>query len=182
MKTQLRDVLITLAMAALIFFGLQFTLQSSIINESSMEPSFQEGQRVLVNKVVYRLHDPERGDVIILKVPPNLSPDGTPFIKRIIGLPGESVEIRKGMVYIHKEDGSMLRLVEPYVVNQDRSSLNKEKIPENEYFVLGDNRRTSDDSRGSWTVPSEDIIGKVWISIWPPGEWGLTPHYDYKGE
>jgi len=147
-----------------------------------MEPNFQEGQRVLVNKVIYKFREPERGDVIVLHPPPPYSPKAIPFIKRIIGLPGESVEINEGIVYIHKEDGSVLPLDEPYVIKPAKYPFKGNTIPENEYFVLGDNRNNSDDSRNGWTLPRQNIIGKAWLSIWPPDRWRLVANYSYEGE
>jgi len=139
-----------------------------------MYPSFHDGQQLLVNKVVYRFHEPERGDVIIFHPPNNEQGD---YIKRIIGLPGESVEIGEGIVYIHKEDGTVLPLDEPYIAEAVRLPFKGEKIPENEYFVLGDNRNNSSDSRNEWTLPRQNIIGKAWLSIWPPDKWGLAANY-----
>ena len=135
MKNFLRDTVMTLVMAAVIFFGLQVTVQSFIVDGPSMNPNYHTGQWLLVNKVVYRFHDPERGDVVILLSPNNHQED---YIKRIIGLPGESVEIKDGVVYIHKEDGKILKLDEkPYITEQARDDYTGGKIPANEYFVLG---------------------------------------------
>ena len=174
MKSFLREFLLTLVLAMVIFFGLQATVQSFVVEGSSMEPSFHEGERVLANKVVYNFHPPERGDVIIFHPPDDGPPD---YIKRIIGLPGESVEIKQGTVYIHKENGDVLPLDEPYIKDATRGSFNGEIIPENEYFVLGDNRNNSGDSRYGWTVPRENIIGKAWLSVWPPSRWGPAANY-----
>jgi signal peptidase I len=140
-----------------------------------MEPSFQEGQRVLVSKIAYHFHEPQRGDVIVFW-PPFNSQD--PFIKRIIALPGESVEIKEGKVYIDK-NGSVIELNEPSFITPPQYTYSKNAVPENEYFVLGDNRNNSQDSHYGWTVKREDIIGKAWLSIWPPGEWGLVPAYSF---
>ncbi len=171
MKQSLRDFLIMLVIAVAVFVGLRTTVQTFIIHFPSMEPNFWEGQRLLVNKVVYKIHKPERGDVIIFR-PPNNQRES--FIKRIIGLPGESVEIKEGAVYIYKEDGSVLLLDEPYIEEPSGRSFKGGKIPENEYFVLGDNRNGSNDSLIGWTVPRNNIIGKAWLSIWPPNLWGLA--------
>ncbi len=134
-----------------------------------MEPGLEEGQRILVNSVVYHFHKPERGDVIVFNPP--FESEG-PFIKRIIGLPGESVEIKQGTVYIHGK-GEVFPLNEPYIKEPPINSFNGGIIPEDEYFVLGDNRNNSGDSRGGWTVKRKDIIGKAWLEIWPPNKWGL---------
>ena len=173
MRAFLREILITLITAVIIFILLRFTVQDYIIIYNCMEPSFQEGQRVLVNKVVYYFREPQMGDVIVFW-PPFDSKE--PFIKRIIGLPGESVEIKQGTVYIYK-NGNVIELNEPHYVDPPRYTYDKDVIPENEYFVLGDNRNNSNDSHNGWTVPRQNIIGKAWLSIWPPGQWGLAPSY-----
>ncbi|MFC2034474.1 signal peptidase I, partial [Chloroflexota bacterium] len=102
------------------------------------------------------------------------------YIKRVIGLPGESVEIKSGVVYIHKQDGNILPLNEPYVVYKSGENFKSGVISENEYFVLGDNRRNSNDSRSGWILPSQNIIGKAWLSIWPVNEWGLAANYPFQ--
>ena len=177
MRAFLRDTLTTLIIALLIFFGLQLIVQDYIIWESSMEPNFQDGQRVLVSKITYKFHEPERGDTIIFQPPPPHDPKAIPFVKRIIGLPGESVEIKDGIVYIHTADGNVLPLDEPFITKPASRPFKGEIIPENEYFVLGDNRNNSSDSRHGWTVPRQNIIGKTWLSIWPPARWGLAANY-----
>jgi len=134
-----------------------------------MEPEFQEGERLLVNKVVYHFHEPERGDVIILHPP--LNPEAV-YIKRLIALPGDTVEVKTGAVYVN---GS--KLDEPYIKEPPTYTFHQKKIPENEYFVLADNRNNANDSHKGWTVPRQNIIGKAWLSFWPPGEWGLVPRY-----
>jgi len=169
MRTFIREILVTLILAIVIFFLLQATLQSFIIVECCMEPEFQEGERLLVNKVVYHFHEPERGDVIILHPP--LNPKAV-YIKRIIALPGDTVEVKTGAVYVN---GS--KLDEPYIKEPPTYTFHQKKIPENEYFVLGDNRNNANDSHNGWTVPHQNIIGKAWLSFWPPREWGLVPRY-----
>ncbi len=175
MKHLLRDILVPIILAVAIFFILHTLVPSFVIVSSSMEPSLQVKQRILVNKVVYNLHEPERGDIITFY--PHSDREAVPFIKRIIGLPGESIEIKQGIVYIHKEDGTVLPLDEPYIKESPSHPFMGDIIPDNEYFVLGDNRNNSSDSRTGWTVKLEDIIGKAWLSIWPPQEWGLAPNY-----
>ncbi len=173
MRTFLREVLVTLILAGIIFLLLQATVQSSVVVGSSMEPGLEEGQRLLVNKVIYKFHEPERGDVIVFQLE-NRQVD---YIKRIIGLPSESVEIKQGKVHIHKEDGNVLPLDEPYIKEMPSRPSSGDTVPENEYFVLGDNRNNSNDSRNDWTVKGEDIIGKAWLLIWPPSKWGVVTNY-----
>ncbi len=132
-----------------------------------MESTLKDGQRLLVNKVVYHLHEPERGDVIIFCLP-DIPP--VDYIKRIIGLPGDSIEIKNGAVYVNG-----IQLDEPY--DHPRYTYHLDEVPENNYFVLGDNRNNSHDSHRGWTVRDNDIIGKAWLSIWPPDEWGLVADY-----
>jgi signal peptidase I len=175
MKHLLRDILAPVLLAIAIFFLLHTFVPSYVIASQSMEPSLQVNQRVLVNKIGYNFHEPERGDIITFY--PHSDREAIPFIKRIIGLPGETVEINQGVVYIQKEDGTILSLDEPYIKEAPGQPYHGDKIPDNEYFVLGDNRNNSSDSRTGWTVKREDIIGKAWISIWPPQEWGLAPNY-----
>ena len=175
MKHLLRDILVPIILAIAIFFILQAIIPSFVVISPSMEPGLQVNQRLLVNKVVYNFHEPERGDIITFY--PNGDREAVPFIKRIIGLPGESVEIKQGIVYIHKENGDILTLEEPYIEKAPSHSFEGATIPEDEYFVLGDNRNNSSDSRTGWTVNRKDIIGKAWLSIWPPQEWGLAPNY-----
>ncbi len=180
MRAFLRDTLITLIMAVVIFFGLQVTVQSFVVDGSSMNPNFHTGQWLLINKIIYKIHDPERGDVVIFRSPNNKQDD---YIKRIIGLPGESVAIKDGVVYINKEDGNVWPLEEPYITEQSKDIFYiGGKISENEYFVLGDNRNNSSDSRHGWTLPRQNIIGKVWLSVWPPDEWGLVANYPLKSK
>jgi len=169
MRTFFRDTVITLVLALVIFLLLQATVQSFIVVEHCMEPGFQEGERLLVNKVVYHFHEPERGDVIILHPPFDSK---AVYIKRIIALPGDTVEVKMGAVYVN---GS--KLDEPYIKEPPSYNFLETKIPKNEYFVLGDNRNNANDSHKGWTVPRQNIIGKAWLSFWPPKEWGLTAHY-----
>ncbi len=169
MRAFLREILGTLILAVVIFFLLQTTVGSFIVVGRSMEPSLQERQRLLVNKIVYSFHPPERGDVIVFHPPNNQRAD---YIKRIAALPGETIEIKMGAVYIN---GSPLH--EPYIKDPPNYTFHQYEIPKNEYFVLGDNRNSSNDSHNGWVVPRQNIVGKAWLSIWPPSEWRLAPNY-----
>jgi signal peptidase I len=165
-------------MAAVLFVGMQFTVQRFAVDGPSMLDNFYTGQQLMVNKIVYHIHAPERGDVVLLARPEVTSEI---YIKRIIGLPGESVEIKNGIVYIHQKNGVTISLEEPYVTRKAASDYKGDLIPENEYFVMGDNRNNSSDSRDGWTLPSEHVIGKVWLSVWPMNLFGLIPEYTYAG-
>ncbi len=169
MKSFLREIIITLIMAIVIFGLLQATIQSFVVIGSSMEPNLEEGERLLVSKVSYSLHEPERGDVVVFISPKSQQVD---FIKRIIALPGETVEVENGAVYINGH-----QLDEPYIKQLPKYSLEPRQVPEDEYFVLGDNRNNSNDSHNGWTVPRQEIVGKAWLSIWPPDKWGNAANY-----
>ena len=174
MRTFLREILGALVLAGVIFFTLQITVQSFVIVGPSMEPGLQPDQRLLISKIAYAFHEPERGDVIIFHPPDEQQVD---YIKRIIALPGESVEIEEGIVYIH-QNGNVYPLDESYIKEPPNHDFRGDIIPEDEYFVLGDNRNNSRDSRDGWTVKREDIIGKAWLLIGLlSGEWGVVPEY-----
>ncbi len=180
MKAFLRETLTTLILAAVIFFGIKTVLGNYVIDGPSMQPNFQDKQLLLVSKLAYKFHEPERGDVIVFHpLDDDLHDD---FIKRIIGLPGEAVEVREGIVYIHKKDAKVFPLDEPYIADRAGASYKGDTIPEHEYFVLGDNRNNSLDSRVGWLVPRQFIVGKAWLSTWPPDRWGLVANYSFKGE
>jgi len=171
MKTMIRDVLTTILVAVVVFLILQVTIQVSIINGSSMEPDLHNGERLVINKVVYHFAKPEHGDIIVFN--PSENQSSPPFIKRIIGLPGDTVEIKSGQVLVN---GEVLK--EPYIKEASEYYLKKIVVPNNNYFVLGDNRNMSNDSHNGWTVLHSEIIGKAWVMIWPPSMWGLAPHYE----
>jgi len=169
MKALLREIALTLILAIVIFLILQFTVQSFEIWGQCMEPNFYQGERLLVNKAVYHFTDPKRGDVIILHPPPEPSKS---YIKRIIALPGDSIEVKEGAVYINGT-----KLDETYIKEPPAYTLTERTIPDNEYFVLGDNRNNSYDSYDWGPVSRENIIGKAWLSFWPIKDWGIVHHY-----
>ena len=170
-----REIVITVLIAVAVFALLRLTVQSYTVVMSSMEPNFQQGECIMVNKVCYRSSDPQRGQVIIFN-PPFDSPH--PYIKRVIGLPGETVEIKDGQVLI---DG--IPIDEPYIFPeppQNNKEYGPKALADDEYFVLGDNRNNSNDSRSGWTVPRDNIVGRAWFIYWPPGGWGIVKHYSYE--
>jgi len=167
----LREVGITILIAVAVFVLLRLTVQSYTVVMSSMEPNFQEGECIMVNKVCYRSSGPQRGEVIVFD--PSFDSE-YPFIKRVIGLPGETVEIKDGKVSIN---GTPLN--EEYIMAPPNYTMPVTEVPENEYFVLGDNRNNSTDSSKGWTVPQDNIIGKAWLTYWPPSKLGIVKHYSY---
>ena len=174
MKTLVIEIIGTLLAGVVIFILINISVQYSIVEGSSMEPNLHDGQRLLINKIAYS--NPQRGDVIIFP-PPHVANPEKDFIKRIIGMPGEIIEIKDGVVYINDSP-----LDEPYIVDNAGIDMPLTVVPDGQYFVLGDNRGNSSDSRQGWTVPGEDIVGKAWLSIWPPKDWGLAPNYDLQLE
>lgn len=168
-KNMIREVLITVVLAAVIYLGVQAIIQQRVVEQTSMLPTLTEGQRIFINKLS---KTPDRGDIIVFDDPDN--PGGTPLIKRVIGLPGETISIHDGLVYVNGN-----ALTEPYIAQSPAYSVTDTLVPAEEYFVLGDNRNHSRDSHYGWTVPQDDIIGKAWLTIWPLDELGLAPNYAY---
>lgn len=141
-----------------------FLAQATRVEGQSMEPNIHDSERIIVEKISYRLHEPERGDVIVLRP---LHRSSEPLIKRIVGLPGETVEVKDGHVYVDGEP-----LDEPYLDQPTLGAMPPRLVPEEHVFVLGDNRNASNDSRAFGMVPFDDIIGKAWVRYWPPSETG----------
>jgi signal peptidase I len=169
------ETLIVILIAVAIFVGLRLTIQTYIVYGPSMEPNYWEKEWIIVNKLAYKSSTPQTGDIIVFQPPISST---KPFIKRIIGLPGESVEIKNGTVYVHKTDGRVVILQEPYIKEPFSTTYRSNVIPENEYFVMGDNRNNSSDSRGGWLVSRDKIVGKALVSIWPPRLWGIADNYE----
>ena len=142
-----------------------FLFQPFVVEGSSMEPNYHNGEYLFIEKVSYRLHEPKRGDVVVFKYPnsPNVN-----YIKRIIGLPGETVRIENGLVTV---DGKALS--EPYLAKDTKTYVHGNSngtfeitIPDNKYLVLGDNREHSSDSRDGWLLPDSFIVGRSAITIY----------------
>jgi signal peptidase I len=169
-KSLVREVLITVVLALVIFFLARATIQTYEVFQTSMLPNFVPGERVVVNKAVYWFGGPKRGDVVILKAPSGVEEN---WIKRIIGLPGDTVEIIAGEVYVNG-----VKLDEPYIKRNFSYSMAKETIPPDNYFFLGDNRDVSNDSSRGWLMPRKNLIGKAWLISWPPSDWGVVPAYN----
>ncbi len=169
-RSFLRDVLETLVLTLVIFFVVNTLTGRYQVRGASMEPSLYNGQYVIVSKLSYRLGEPQRGDVVVF-LPPNGAEDD--YIKRIIGLPGERVEIHDGAVWING-----YRLEEPYT-HAPIPYTGSWTVGPGEYFVLGDNRPNSSDSHSWGLLPAENIVGRAWFCYWPPEHWGTIPHYSF---
>jgi signal peptidase I len=173
MRTFIRETLQVVLLALVIFFAIHFMVQSFRVEQTSMLPNLHEGQYMLVNKTVYWFgHNPRRGDVIVFQVP-----DQPDRVKRVIGLPGETVEVKPdGTVYITDIDGNRSRLEEPYLATSYAGASGTWVVPEGEYFVMGDNRSVSQDSREIGPILRNKIVGKAWLIVWPLKEWGWAPN------
>lgn len=166
-----RDLLETLALAVIIFLVVNTFTGRYEVQSISMEPTLHEGQYLIVSKIAYWFHGPERGDIIVLD-PPNGRSE-IPYIKRIIGLPGEKVDVRDGRVWIND-----IALNEPYISGPPTYTEGR-ILGDEEYLVLGDNRNNSSDSHIWGVLPRENIIGKSIFRYWPPEKWGMIPHYTF---
>jgi len=164
-----REFVETAVLTIAIFLVVRVALQNFKVEGQSMEPNLHNSEYILVNKVDYMLHSPQRGDIVVFNATPAGEPDKD-FIKRVIALPGERVAVRNSTVYIN---GHPLR--ESYIRERPNYTFAERKVPRDDYFVLGDNRNNSYDSSkwtGTW-LPRHDIIGKAWISYWPPADLSL---------
>ena len=188
-----REVVETALLAVLVFLAVRATFQNYRVEGHSMDPTLQDGEFLLVNKLLYSqvnvskmdnfipflntggqvdrnvFHGPQRGDIVVLKDPRDLV--NQHLVKRVIGLPGETFEIVNGHVYIN---GRLLD--EPYITQPWDGSTPKETIPAGDYFVMGDNRQNSWDSRFFGLVPRELIVGKAQLSYWPFSKFGEPAH------
>ncbi len=149
-----------------------FLFETYRVVGQSMDPTLEQDQRLIVSKLSYRLHEPQRGDVIVFTDPQD---PGRNLIKRIIGLPGESIRIEQGQVFIDER-----RIDEPYIGSYSPYSQPPTPIPEGQYFVMGDNRNNSSDSRSWGLLPDEDVVGTAAFTSWPLRLWGAAPHYEYE--
>ena len=170
-RSWLQDVVETLLLAVILFLVINTLTGRYQVHGTSMEPSLHNGQYLLASKVAYWLHTPERGDIIVLDPPGEQSE--VPYIKRVIGLPGDVVEAHDRRIWVNG-----VALNEPYI-NAPPNYTGNWVVTEDEYFVLGDNRNNSSDSHVWGTLPKENIIGKVVFCYWPPEKWEVFPHYTY---
>lgn len=198
MRPLLIEILQTVLLTLIIFAGVRSVVQNFKVDGASMEPTLHTGQYLLINKVAYlRLEGaslqlaeragvapqgpagyypfggPERGDIVVFRYPG--SPDRD-FIKRVIALPGDTVQIERGRVYVN---GVMQR--EDYIRALPTYSMPSQVVPDDNYFVLGDNRPNSSDSHIWGFVPQANMIGKAWVSYWPPNEWGVLANRGLAG-
>ena len=165
LKSWLRDILFAFAIAIFIVI---FVVQPVKVEGTSMQPELSDQDRIFVNRLVYRFADVSRGDVVVFWYPKDRSKS---FIKRVLGVPGDEIEIRRGVVYVNG-----VQISEPYLESdfRDHKSLRKVIVPPGEYFVLGDHRNSSNDSRNWGFVDRRLIYGKAVFSYWPFSHFGLV--------
>lgn len=135
-----------------------------VVSGPSMETTLHDGERLIMNKIVYNFNEPERGDIVIFHA--NEKDD---YIKRVIGLPGETIEYRNNQLFINNEP-----VDEPYLGDTYTRNFGPEVIPENTVFVMGDNRMESQDSRALGSISTDQIIGRVKLLIWPLNRFGFV--------
>ena len=160
-----KDILEVALISLVLFFRINAISARIRVESVSMQPTLFAGNFVVVNKLAYQFGEPGRGDIIVFEYPPD--PEQDPYIKRVIGLPGEHVRIADGKVTING-----VQIQEPYLVS-DTPQGGEWLVPEGSLFVMGDNRKNSSDSRSWGVVPIENVIGKAIVVYWPPEKWEL---------
>jgi signal peptidase I len=164
------DILETLVLSVVLFVGINYITARIRVDGSSMEPTLHTGQLILVNRLAYKLGEPTHGDIIVFYFPRD---PGQEYIKRLIGLPGDHIRIQDGQVMVND-----VPLNEPYIA--DAPFYNGEwRVPQGQYFVLGDNRNNSSDSHQWGMVPVEFVIGKALVVYWPPTDWRFVTSFSH---
>ncbi len=169
----IRDFFDLLLLIGTIYVLVNLSTVRFVVRGQSMEPTFSEDQYLIVSRVNYLLGDPQQGDIVVFHYPNNPDED---YIKRVIGVPGDTVEIRDTQVYVNGE-----LLQEDYIneaCTPTRCSDEVWQLGTDEYFVMGDNRNHSQDSRRFGAVRREYIVGEVFVRYWPPSDWGLLSGLD----
>ncbi len=159
------EILQTVALAGVFYLVISLLTARVVVEGPSMRPTLLSGEWIVVNRLTYRVGVPQRGDVVVFLPPTNAQTDD--LIKRVIGLPGETVEIRNGSVWIN---GAPL---EEIYISGSTYPDNQWQLGESDLFVMGDNRPISLDSRSFGPIHLSEVVGKAWLIYWPPQEWGL---------
>lgn len=161
------DILETLVLAVVLYFGINAVSARVRVDGFSMRPTLQDGEYILVNKLAYKTGEPVRGDIVVFIFPVDPHED---LIKRVIGLPGESVAIHNGVVSVNG-----IPLTEPYIASPPAYE-DDTVVPDGQLYVLGDNRNDSRDSHQWGLLPIENVIGRAVVIYWPPEEWQVINH------
>ncbi len=187
------EIVETLVLTLLIYLVIHnFVAQPFEVQQSSMSPTIVNGEYILIDKLTVRFEGYQYGDVVVFNPPSGsgLETDGIPFIKRVIGLPGDTVSLENGRVFVTRPDASPVRLEEPYVVTDPDGSTAATMCPrpdcpqrwivgEDEYFVMGDNRPSSQDSRVFGPVDEDLILGRAWLRYFPLARIGVIERPAY---
>lgn len=161
-----RELMVTAVQAGILaFLIIYFVAQATVVHGQSMEPTLHTDQRLIIEKVSYHFYIPQRSDVVVIDV----TDSDLPLIKRVIGLPGEIIEVRSNQVYIN---GQLLD--EPYLHSFAQPDFAPVRIPDGQVFVMGDNRFDSRDSRAFGPIPVDQILGRAWVSYWPVEDIGFV--------
>jgi len=163
------DILETVILAVVLFLGINAVSARVRVDGFSMIPTLQDGEFMLVNRMAYRVGEPDRGDIIVFR---SITEPGKELVKRIIGLPGDRVEVRDGEVWVNGQ-----ALDEPYIAAAPRYT-GMWEVPEGSLFVLGDNRNDSSDSHQWGMLPVKNIIGKAILIYWPLPQLNFIRHID----
>lgn len=158
----------TAGLAVLVLLVVNLTTARVRVSGSSMQPTLEGGEYIIVSRVAYRLGTPQRGDIVVFQSPDPSSTED--LIKRIVGLPGDNVKFVHGRIWLNGAP-----FAEAYAVGQTNSDQTW-RVGPNELFVLGDNRAFSRDSHNFGPVPMRDVVGRAWLIYWPPSEWGTADH------
>jgi signal peptidase I len=179
-----RELIQTVVLMVVLFLAVRGVAQNFRVEGPSMQPTLTSGEFLWVNKAAYFewngqyvLGGPQRGDIAVLRSPD--ASEDIDLIKRVIGLPGDRVSVLHGEVFINGQP-----LTEPYIrfqasYNFPMDGSQEVVVPAGQYFVLGDNRANSRDSHLGWFVPAENLVGRAWLSYWPPAAWGVMPGVAY---
>jgi signal peptidase I len=188
----LLEIVETLVLTLVIYLLIHnFIAQPFEVEQDSMVPTILEHEYILIDKLSPRLNDYDRGDIVVFNPPPGYEQGGVPFIKRVIGLPGDTISLENGRVYVTPAGSSPIPLVEPYVRQvdgrtaptqpRDAEGTSEWVVPEGEYFVMGDNRPDSQDSRFFGPIVRDSIIGRAWIRYFPLDRIRLMEKPVYQG-
>jgi signal peptidase I len=187
------EIVETLVLTLVIYLIIHnFVAQPFEVEQQSMVPTVNPGEYVLIDKISPRFSDYRRGDIVVFQPPPGFGQGGVPFIKRVIGLPGDTVSLENGRVFVTPAGGSPVRLDEPYVVRtivggtaptlpKNADGTSSWTIAAGTYFVMGDNRPSSQDSRFFGPVDRELIIGRAWLRYFPLDRVGIVERPTYAG-
>ena len=167
LKRIVLDILETLILAVVLYFGINAVSVRVRVDGFSMNPTLQDGEYILVNRLAYKIGNPVRGDIVVFSFPMDPRQD---LIKRVIGLPGESISVQDGKVMING-----VPLEEPYIAAPPIYNGTWE-VPKGQLFVLGDNRNESKDSHEWGLLPIENVVGRAVLIYWPPPEWQVINH------